>query len=99
MKKILLLHASAGAGHRKAAEAIDRGLRRRGFAPTIADAVGRSFGRRRNSSMHSVDSSVGGWPTFGGIGSSLCLRVRISSGEPSNGRRFASASYIITPME
>src|SRR5689334_8166284 len=39
MRKILLLHASAGAGHRKAAEAIDRGLRKRGFTPTIADAL------------------------------------------------------------
>lgn len=39
MKKILLLHATAGAGHRKAAEAIFHGLRKRGFAPTIADAL------------------------------------------------------------
>ncbi|MDI1442678.1 glycosyltransferase [Polyangium sp. 6x1] len=39
LKKILLLHASAGAGHTKAAEALDHGLRKRGFSPRIVDAL------------------------------------------------------------
>lgn len=38
--KILLLHANAGAGHRKAAEAVFNGLKTRGFAhASIADAL------------------------------------------------------------
>ena len=38
-KKILILHASAGAGHRKAAEAVFNGLRRRGTSADIVDAL------------------------------------------------------------
>jgi processive 1,2-diacylglycerol beta-glucosyltransferase len=38
-RKILILHATAGAGHRKAAEAIQHGLEKRGFNPTIIDAL------------------------------------------------------------
>jgi len=39
MKRILLLHATAGAGHKRAAEAIFHGLRRRGVTPRIVDAL------------------------------------------------------------
>jgi len=38
-KKILILHATAGAGHRKAAEAIQHGLEARGIPLTIVDAL------------------------------------------------------------
>ncbi len=39
-KKILILHANAGAGHRKAAEAVFNGLKARGYAnASIADAL------------------------------------------------------------
>ncbi|MBF0387027.1 MAG: hypothetical protein HQL20_04140 [Candidatus Omnitrophica bacterium] len=40
LNKILILHANAGAGHRKAAEAVFNGLKARGFAnAAIADAL------------------------------------------------------------
>jgi processive 1,2-diacylglycerol beta-glucosyltransferase len=38
-KKILILHATAGAGHRKAAEAVYHGLKARGFEADLIDAL------------------------------------------------------------
>jgi processive 1,2-diacylglycerol beta-glucosyltransferase len=38
-KKILILHATAGAGHRKAAEAVHNGLKSRGIQADIVDAL------------------------------------------------------------
>jgi processive 1,2-diacylglycerol beta-glucosyltransferase len=38
-KKILILHATAGAGHRKAAEAVFNGLKSRGISADIVDAL------------------------------------------------------------
>ncbi|MDI1479366.1 glycosyltransferase [Polyangium sp. y55x31] len=83
MQKILLLHASAGAGHRKAAEAIERGLRRRGISPTIADALTYTSPLFRRAYVRGYERMVREhsklWATFFDLTDTPSLRPMVRS--------------------
>jgi processive 1,2-diacylglycerol beta-glucosyltransferase len=70
-KKILILHASAGAGHRKAAEAVFHGLRDRGIHADIVDALTYTSPFFRSTYSQGYEFMVGKlpklWAVFFGL--------------------------------
>jgi processive 1,2-diacylglycerol beta-glucosyltransferase len=66
-KKILILHATAGAGHRKAAEAIFHGLEKRGIPVTIADALDHTNPFFRKAYSQGYEFMVGKLPKLWAI--------------------------------
>ncbi len=67
MKKILILYATAGSGHKKAAEAIERASKRLGLKPELADIV--SFMPRMIAKLYSDGYifTIKNLPLFWGI--------------------------------
>jgi processive 1,2-diacylglycerol beta-glucosyltransferase len=66
-RKILILHATAGAGHKKAAEAIFNGLKKRGIPATIVDALDHTNPFFRKAYTHGYEFMVGKLPKLWAI--------------------------------